>query len=167
MRKLVLPNAEFQQSYCTYITELGGEERYPFPLDFDHQDFPAMLGRIEDFRMGRNIPEGFVPSSTYWLVEDNEIIGCTNIRHHLNEKIKHCGGHIGLGIRPSYLGKGLGNELLRMSIDQARKFGIESIHIHCHTNNAASVAMIESCGGKLDSVIDVGDERVSRYLIER
>lgn len=51
--KLILPSAKYQASYCAYIDELGDEERYPFPLDFDYQDFGAMLARIEAFRPSR------------------------------------------------------------------------------------------------------------------
>lgn len=42
--QLILPNREYEQSYREYILELGEEERYPFPLDFDHSDFEEMRG---------------------------------------------------------------------------------------------------------------------------
>jgi len=42
-RSLIKPCADFKASYDGYIRELGDEERYPFPLDFDHSDFPALL----------------------------------------------------------------------------------------------------------------------------
>ncbi|RWU08001.1 GNAT family N-acetyltransferase [Pseudidiomarina gelatinasegens] len=167
MLKLIIPNARLQASYIDYIEELGSEERYPFPLDFDHRDFAAMLARVEGFRTGASVPPGFVQSSTFWLVEGNEILGCTNIRHRLNAQIEHCGGHIGLSIRPAFRGKGLGKALLEFSLDKARELGITNIHIHCHTDNAASRAMIEACGGILDSQIEVDGSHVSRYLIAR
>lgn len=100
MYQLILPTAKLKASYDAYISELGSEERYPFPLDFDHSDFAAMLARIEGIRNGTQVPDGFVQSSTYWMVDGDEIIGCTNIRHRLNAQIEHCGGHIGLSIRP-------------------------------------------------------------------
>ncbi|WP_417656834.1 GNAT family N-acetyltransferase [Pseudidiomarina aestuarii] len=165
MYQLILPTADLQQSYIDYITELGDEERYPFPLDFDHSDFPALLQRIENFRLGIDIPEGFVQSTTLWLVSGNDIVGCTNIRHRLNAKIEHCGGHIGLGIRPRYRGQGLGIELMQRSINKAREFGVQTVHIHCHTDNEPSRRMIEACGGLLHSTITVGEEHVSRYLV--
>lgn len=165
MPKLILPSHAFEASYHSYIEELGDEERYPFPLDFEYDNFPAMLERIDNFKAGVNIPEGFVQSSTYWLIDNNEIIGCTNIRHCLNDKIKYCGGHIELGIRPLYRDKGFGNFLLKLSIAKATELGINSLHIHCHANNIASRRMIESCGGKLSSTVTVGNEKTNRYLI--
>ena len=45
---LVTPGMAWQVSYNSYIEELGEEERYPFPMDFDHHDFAAMLQKIAD-----------------------------------------------------------------------------------------------------------------------
>ena len=165
--ELIKPNSNYQESYSTYIVELGGEERYPFPLDFDHGDFPTLLRRLEDFETGTNIPDGYVPSSTFWLVDGSQLIGVSSLRHHLNEKIRHAGGHIGLGIRPSFRGKGLSNRLLELTIQEARKRGIETLHVHCHKHNVASARMIISNGGKLDSEITEDDstEVVQRYII--
>lgn len=164
---LVLPSVEYEQSYGAYIAELGDENRYPFPLDFEHHDFPALLKRLDEFSKGINIPDGFVPSSTFWLVDGNEIVGVSSLRHYLNERIRHCGGHIGLGVRPSYQGRGYGNLLLSLTIREARKRGIEELHIHCHKHNEASARMIISNGGVLDSEIENEGEAdiVQRYVV--
>lgn len=164
--RLILPTDRLKTSYAAYINELGDEERYPFPLDFDHSDFAAMLARIEGIRNGTQVPDGFVQSSTYWMVDGDEIIGCTNIRHRLNAQIEHCGGHIGLSIRPQFRCKGLGNTLLLLSLKKARELGIDVAHIHCHSHNHASKAMIEACGGQLHSELQVDAELISRYRIE-
>lgn len=164
---LVRPSADYEHSYRAYIEELGDEERYPFPLDFEHADFAAMLRRLDDFDQGRDLPEGFVPSSTYWLVENGELIGVSNLRHFLNERIARAGGHVGLGIRPGNRGRGLGVLLLGLTIQEARKRGIGELHIHCHKDNAASARMILSNGGVLHSEIEDGapPEIVQRYLV--
>lgn len=149
------------------MCELGDEERYPFPLDFEHSDFAALLRRLDDFATGRNLPAEFVPASTYWLVQGSDLVGVSNLRHYLNDRIRHNGGHIGLGIRPSYRGRGLGNLLLALTIQEARKKGIAQVHVHCHKGNTASARMIARNGGKLDSeVSDAGSEEViQRYLV--
>lgn len=165
--ELVQPDLRFQSSYEDYIAELGDEVRYPFPLDFDHRDFAALLRRLEDLAEGRNIPEGFVPSSTFWLVCGDTLAGVANLRHCLNDRIRHCGGHIGLGVRPSFRGQGLGRTLMAMTIEQARMRGIGELHIHCHKDNEASARMIVANGGVLDSEIDDGQPArvVQRYVI--
>ncbi|MCC5879784.1 MAG: GNAT family N-acetyltransferase [Idiomarina sp.] len=162
---LVLPNAKYEQSYREYIAELGDEERYPFPLDFDHTDFAELLAKKERFRNGIDLPDGFVASTTYWLVEGDEILGVANLRHQLNERIRHAGGHIGLGVRPAKRGCGLGNLLLKLTLDKAFDSGINPVHIHCHKHNAASARMIIANGGILESEIGDGGEVVQRYLI--
>ncbi|WP_417690858.1 GNAT family N-acetyltransferase [Pseudidiomarina sp.] len=151
--KLILPSAKYQASYCAYITELGDEERYPFPLDFDHHDFGAMLARIEAFRQGQNLPEGYAASTTYWLIDQDELIGVSNLRHYLTPQIEQAGGHIGLGIRPSRRGLGLGKVLLKLTLEQALQRGIHEVHIHCEKGNLASAAMILANGGNLHSEI--------------
>jgi hypothetical protein len=38
---LILPSVEYKDSYIQYIIELGDEERYPFPVDFDYSGPPV------------------------------------------------------------------------------------------------------------------------------
>jgi predicted acetyltransferase len=163
--ELILPRPEYEPSYGAYIQELGTEVRYPFPLDFEHKDFGALIRRLNDFANGLNLPAGFVPSSTYWLVEGGEILGVSNLRHRLNDRIRHHGGHIGLGVRPSYRGRGFGNLLLALTIQEARRRGIGKIHIHCHKSNTASAKMIARNGGLLDSEVSDEMEVIQRYLV--
>lgn len=165
--QLVRPSEKYANSYRAYIKELGDEERYPFPLDFDHSDFSALLRRLDDFEQGRNLPNGFVPSSTYWLIECGELVGVSNLRHLLNERIKNAGGHIGLGIRPMARGRGLGQRLLALTIMEARSKGLGELHIHCHKHNMASARMIRANGGVLVSELDDGTPAgtIQRYIV--
>lgn len=166
--QLVRPAAAYESSYRDYIRELGDEERYPFPLDYDHDDFPALLQRLDNLARGINLPAGFVPSSTFWLVRGDELVGVSNLRHCLNDRIREIGGHIGVGIRPSFRGRGLGTLLLGLTVAEARQRGISPIHIHCHKHNTASARMIVGNGGVLESeVLDAGfAEVVQRYILE-
>ncbi|MGX5202221.1 GNAT family N-acetyltransferase [Aliikangiella sp. IMCC44632] len=162
---LILPSAEYKNSYIQYINELGDEERYPFPMDFDYSDFEKLLDRIDNFSKGLELPVGYVPSSTFWLVDSGELIGVTNVRHYLNSEIEHCGGHIGLGIRPSYRGKGLGRHLMKLSIKKLNTMGVNSVHIHCYKKNIASSKAIISNGGVLVSELSLDSNLVLRYLV--
>lgn len=163
--KLIKPNIFYQASYLIYIKELGSEERYPFPLDFDYTNFPAMLNKIQQLELGANLPDGYVPSSTYWLVENDKIIGVSNLRHHLNESLEQIGGHIGLGIRPSFRGNKLSIQLLKLTLDKAKAIGIDEVHVHCYANNPASARMIVACGGVLESEEVTDTHIVQRYIV--
>ena len=164
--RLVKPSKKYQESYDRYIKELGCEERYPFPLDFDYSNFDAYLSKIDDFTKGKDLPKGYVQSSTLWLILNNEIVGVTNLRHRLNPSLKQCGGHIGLSIKPSDRGKNLGKALMEMSINYlSNNLGVKTIHIHCHKSNAASSNTIKACGGALHSEIQDNGHTVERYIV--
>ncbi len=164
---LVTPGMAWQVSYNSYIEELGKEERYPFPMDFDHRDFAAMLQKIADFAAGVNLPDGYVASTTLWLVSGDDLLAVANIRHTLNDNLRYAGGHIGLGVRPSARGQSLGNYLMQQSINFARQLGIGDVHIHCYKDNHASRGMIEHCGGELESEVAMDDGTVVwRYVVQ-
>lgn len=163
--QLVKPAAQFEPSYRKYIEELGEEERYPFPMDFPHEDFPALLVRLEQFEQGIDLPDGFIASSTYWLVDGNELVGVSNLRHELTPSLRHAGGHIGLGIRPSWRGMGLGTYLLAQTLIKAYEKGISDVHIHCYKGNGPSAGMIIANGGTLHSELVDGENTVQRYII--
>lgn len=164
--KLVIPSSELKQSYCDYINELGDEERYPFTLDLPFENFDAWLSQVNDFSQGKNLLENSVTNSTLWLVENHEIIGVTNVRHYLNTQIEHCGGHIGLSIKPSKRGKGFGKVLMAKSIEYLRSLGVLDIHIHCYKSNPASAQSIMANGGKLDSEIIEYGQVIQRFIVE-
>lgn len=164
---LILPSRRYEQSYRDYIDELGSEERYPFPLDFDCIDFDLLLAQLSDFANSIHLPEGFVPSSTYWLVDGATLIGVSNLRHRLTERLRAIGGHIGMGIRPSCRGRGHGMALMRLTVAEARKRGIDEVHIHCHKHNHASARIIRRIGGVLgDAVRPEGSSlEIERYVL--
>jgi len=163
--KLILPTVEYQDSYISYIKELGNEERYPFPLDFEYEDFAGLIKKLDGYANGSSVPEHMVPSSTFWLIQNNEIVGVTNLRHYLNKEIEFCGGHVGLGIRPSFRGKGIGSFLMAESIKNLNSLGVKNVHIHCYKDNSASSAMIIANGGKLMSEFSEQNKVIQRYVV--
>lgn len=164
---LLPPSFAYEGSYRDYIAELGAEERYPFQMDLPHSDFSALLERLRDFSDGNRIPSDYVRTSTYWLVDGAELIGVSSLRPHLNKELAECGGHIGLGIRPSYRGRGLGTTLLGLTLREAWRIGMGDVHVHCHKGNQASVRMIRANGGLLHSETSAGDPGVTvqRYVV--
>ncbi|MDM7859017.1 GNAT family N-acetyltransferase [Alteromonas sp. ASW11-36] len=164
-RKVITPSAQYESSYCAYIEELGTEERYPFVMDFAHQPFTQLLTRLEDLAEGIDVPEGAVANQTYWLVEDDELLAVANLRPQLSPEIANIGGHIGIGVRPSARGRGCSKMLLTALLGIAAEQGLQKVSVHCYNDNAASKAMIEACGGQLDSLVNAGKQVVARYII--
>ena len=91
-----------------------------------------------------------------------------SIRQRLNEHLLQIGGHIGYNIRPSERGKGYGNKILELALQEAKDMGIEKIRITCDVDNVASRKIIEKSGGVLDSEIPNPETGVGklRYWID-
>jgi len=126
------------------------------------------LAALADRRHGRNLPARFVPGT--FLVADvaGQIVGRSSIRFELNDFLLREGGHIGYGVLPGHRRRGYATEILRQSLIVARADGVGRVLVTCDEDNAGSRAVIESCGGQLESVVDLGDGRPPkrRYWID-
>ncbi|MDJ0918995.1 MAG: GNAT family N-acetyltransferase [Woeseiaceae bacterium] len=158
---------EYEASYRSYIQELGDAERYPFPLDFDFDDFPALVNRLNSYSQGVDLPDGGVPSTTFWLVEDGEIVGVSSLRHRITDRLKRLGGHVGFGVRPSAQGRGVAKELLRQTLSEAGRLGLSEVLVICLKDNEASSRVIRANGGRLESEYSVPEysSLLQRYVI--
>jgi predicted acetyltransferase len=167
---LVKPNAFLRDSYRRLVDEFveRGEKPVPFVLTFDHHDIEAMLVRLEQCARGIGVGDGFVPHSTFWLVENGlEVVGVANIRHSLTPALRVEGGNIGYGIRPSARGRGLGTILLSLALESARKLGLTEVLLTCGKDNMASARIIRRNGGVLESeeYLEHRGEVVQRYVV--
>ncbi len=151
-QKLVIPREEFRETYTSFINEFISreEELIPFPLRFPHENFKALVSRLADQSKGVGIPDGFVPSSTYWLIDETSaLVGVSNLRHELTPNLEREGGHIGFGVRPSSRRQGFGSLLLKETLQEARGIGIERLLVACDKKNIASAGTIIVNGGVL------------------
>lgn len=120
---LLTPTTDLQEEYLDFYNEWkdSGETMIPWVISKNPANFPAMVQELLDAHNGINIPETWVPDSTYWLVTDeNKIVGAVNIRHSLTKHLFNAGGHIGYGIRPSERRKGYATKLLALSLEKRR-----------------------------------------------
>lgn len=164
--KLVPPDVKYQASYLAAINETLAEDAKNMEMLQKHTsvaeikaDFAAYVEKLRSFAAGENLPQGYVPDTILWLVDDaeKEFLGQVSIRHHLTEFLKNIGGHIGYFIRPSARGKGHGTQALALAIQQAQSLGIEEILLTCDTTNLASKRIIEKNGGKFENRYPVGN----------
>ncbi|MDE7222408.1 MAG: GNAT family N-acetyltransferase, partial [Acetatifactor sp.] len=91
-----------------------------------------------------------VPETTFWLYENDPPVGYGKIRHFLTERLQKAGGNIGYAIRPSARGRGLGNILLKMLIDQGGKLGVNKFLLTIHESNEPSIRVALAGGGVVE-----------------
>jgi predicted acetyltransferase len=157
--RLVEPCKALGPSYVSLVDEfrLSGERGVPFVLDFPTEDFPAFLRRLRDCAAGSEIPKGFVAHETFWLVDaDDKVVGVSNLRLTLNERLRTEGGHIGYGIRPSARRRGHATRILALTLTKARERGIQRVLVTCDKDNVGSAKTILKNGGRLDSEVLAG-----------
>ena len=94
-----------------------------------------------------------VPCLQYGLFEDHCLLGLVQIRLELRGYLARCGGHIGYCVRPSRRRQGYAKAMLRLALDVCRQEGLDRVLITCLDKNIASARTIESCGGKLESLV--------------
>src|SRR5690606_7646611 len=151
---LVKPQAELKDEYLSYYQEWkdSGEAMIPWVISKDPSDFSTMLNWLSDHEIGKGLPDGWVPCSTFWLIDTNRsILGVVNIRHQLTEFLFNAGGHIGYGIRPSERLKGHPAQKLELAILEARELCIEYVLVVCDANNIGSEKAIVKNGAMPDS----------------
>ncbi len=132
---------EFRK-FGSEINGTGGLHRY---LD----NYEGWLEKLkEDY--SRKPSAEKVPARTFFLIraDDNRLIGMSNIRLALNEKLRHYGGHIGYSIRPTERGKGYNKINLYLALKVCAQHGIESVFMDADLNNPASWRTMEALGGK-------------------
>jgi len=166
---LVKPNESLKNQYLDMINEWKNHEEdiIPWSLNFDSSNFSLMIKKLEGYSKGEGLENGFVESSTYWMInKSNRIIGAIDIRHRLNDHLLFRGGHIGYGIRPSERKKGYATMMLSLALEVCRTMGISKVLITCAKDNIGSVKTIVNNGGILNSEGTDGGEYFQRYWVD-
>ena len=154
MKTVVLrePSLEYLESYrdaCREMKDIGNTS-YTFenPDTFDLWK-NTLLQKYENESRGVNLPDGYVPGTTFWLVEKESglFIGTGQVRHRLTPALERYGGHIGYAIRPSCWNQGYGTQQLALLLEQARQLGIEKVLSTCNDDNVGSYRVMEKNGG--------------------
>lgn len=103
-------------------------------------EYALDCGALEDW---------MVPQSSFWLYDDEKPIGYGRLRHCLNDHLAGTSGHIGYAIRRTERGKGYGEKLLALLLDECRKLKLQEVQIGANAANTASNRIIVKSGGVL------------------
>ena len=148
---LVRPHIKFEQSWKTALDEFASCNISGFwNIPGSPDDIKKYIERTKMQAHGLDLPTGFVPASTFWLVRNQAFIGHLQIRHELTDFLKRIGGHVGYAIRPSMWRKGYGTQILTLGLVRAQELGLNRVLVTCDETNIASKKIIESHGGVLE-----------------
>jgi predicted acetyltransferase len=147
----------------------SGEEAYEKEQAIADEDYAWYLQAMSDMKKGLNLKEGYVPQSTFWLIDQTgRVIGVSRLRHCLSPQLEDEGGHIGYDIRPSCRRQGFGTLILAKTLVKAADLALERVLVTCDHDNLMSRRIIERNGGKLASESRSSRSKTvqARYWIE-
>ncbi len=151
MIRIIRPSLSLAEQYFAMCQDWirHSEKRY------NYETIESVKERIQrelNWESGVDVPADSLPSICFWFINDqNEIIGTSRLRKVLNEGFKHFGGNIGYDVSPSFRRKGYGTEILKLTIEKAKKNGLEKVLLTCDDDNIPSYKIIEHNNGKLEN----------------
>ncbi len=148
--KLEPPAEQYRDTFLRGLREFQ-QEGLPWYIGGDlaevERDFGAFVAKklAESTRRTAD----FVPSTQLWGIEGEQFVGRISLRHELTESLRREGGHIGYDTVPSFRGRGVATEMLRLALPLARELGLREVLVTCNETNVASIRVIERNGGVL------------------
>ena len=157
---LSMPNKEYQKSFEDYVIAYkNADDKYYYTkYKKGIENFNEYVGNLYKYSKGIDLSVGEVITSTFWLIDNNEVVGVVRVRH----QDVDTAGHIGYDISPCYRKKGYGTQILKLALAEAEKIGIKEAIVTCNIDNISSKKIIEKNNGKLLGTIF--DEEENEYL---
>lgn len=160
---LKFPTIEDKREWIDYVKETKSDNPEATPGGYkDNTIYEEWLRKLINEYNSINLEKGRVPSSFYFLMDKNRILGSISIRHNLNnEMLERFGGHIGYNVRPSERRKGYATIMLNLALKKCDELGIEDVMVTCREDNIGSAKTIENNSGVLKEVIFIKEENCS------
>jgi len=167
---LATPLRKHRRAWKWFRKEFLRAGKKHIPGSGDKKTYGAFLRSCRRFASEATVPEGRVPASKFFLMEEGgtKILGIIDIRHRLNDYLlNNPGGHIGYAVAPSERRTGYGTRQLRLALEICREMGLDRVLVTCNKANAASARVIQKNGGVLEDERPDKDGLVfQRYWIE-
>jgi len=112
-------------------------------------EYKEWLVRQDDYSKARNLPENYIPQTTYFLYVDEQPVGIARIRHYSSDFLEGQGvGNFGYGIAKPHRGKGYGDVLFMHVLSACKTLGYAKVKSFVHIDNAASNRVFIKNGAK-------------------
>ncbi len=133
----------------------------------EYASWSNYLAHYHETRFGRDLRDGEVPTMLLAAEVDGSFVGHVGVRLATNPAAVPRGGHVGYAVLAPFRRQGLASEMLRQAMILLRAEGVGEVVVTCRDTNLASAAVIEGCGGRLESLFDFGDAKgdMRRYVI--
>ncbi|MFH1947452.1 MAG: GNAT family N-acetyltransferase [Candidatus Magasanikbacteria bacterium] len=166
--KLITPTLKYEKSWKEGLVEFEDSELWDgfWNVLKKPTDLRDYIKKTNDYSKGENLPDHWVTSNTYWLVDKGSFVGHVNVRHKLSEQLKKAGGHIGYAIRSSMRKQGYGFKILELALAKAKKINLKKVLITCEDSNTVSQKIIEKNGGQLENTLKVDGKMIRHYWIK-
>ena len=144
-----------------------GEHRFIDEPPLVNEGFIPYLAWLERGERGELQDERLVPWSAFWAVGQRagELVGVSSLRHKLSPWMAEYGGHIGYRVRPALRGKGLGTQILALTLQRAAARGISRALIVCEPENVGSIKVILKNGGIFEREVQLQGSVRRRYWV--
>lgn len=140
---IVLADMKHLDSYTDFLTDCfnAGINKYESAF----KDVKPYLQTLILNAKGEVLEDGSLRTSTYFCVQNNEVIGAIRYRHGTNEYVERVIGHVGYETKPSAQGRGIAQLMLNWMQENILR---TSIIVTCEITNLASKKVIERCNGE-------------------
>lgn len=154
MTALVPPDCRYRESWAAAVAEFGtstmhGGGLWDFePLDTTEEGCREVVAHLRSYAdPERDLPDGRVHCTYFWIVEGDEFVGYLALRHALTPWLLEDGGHIGFSVRPTRRREGHARRALALALPEARALGLDRVLLTCDEDNDGSRLTIEGNGG--------------------
>jgi predicted acetyltransferase len=141
-----------------------GDDRFDGLLA-DPDSYFDLANRFEN---DRDLPPDRVPMTQYLLFDGDRLVGGSRLRRRLIPVLLLDGGNIGYEVRRSARRRGYATEILRRTLEKARKLGLDRVLLTTEVSNVGSNRVIERAGGVRDedSISPRTGDRMKRFWID-
>ena len=165
--RLVEPSLEYVASFerlrdaCLRDGYHDWEGRHVLALS----DVPSWIELVKRRARGEDLPEGWVPETSFWVISNRDVVGTMSLRHPLNDNLRNVGGNVGYLTHPRHRRNGVATFALREGLRILATWGLAEALVTCNDDNIASIRTIERAGGRRIEDAQYPGPKRRRYMI--